>query len=455
MSHSTPMPPASVADSSPAAPRRDAARRAGCASRCCTSCCWARLLFARRPLPGRPRRRSAHASSSVPRWTARRAQLFKAARGRDPNADELQALRQRWLDNEVLYREGLALQVDKGDTAIRERVIFKALSVVDANVKLPPFDDKRAARVVRAATARKYDEPARFDFQEAVLAGDSVRGRRARLRRGAERRHARATRRPACACSRAGRAPTWCRATAPSSPARWRASHRGRMARAADARRLARDPPGSPSTPRQAGGLRGAARRRAAGLDRCDAGRAAHAPPCARWRSKYTRPESRRGANDAAAVRRCCCWLLLALLAPSAVRARDEHGRDGSCARSRPANSSGSGPPATSAPSAQRPDSRTGRKAARPRQPCCTAARRACKATLAIDGRRQALFGGAWCKVFWLDGQSRVYTLTAAPADGAAVRIGRRPARHGRDRARLYGAGRRAHPHRASTTCCS
>ena len=34
-----------------------------------------------------------------------------------------------WLDNEVLYREGLALQVDKGDPAIRERVIFKALSL--------------------------------------------------------------------------------------------------------------------------------------------------------------------------------------------------------------------------------------------------------------------------------------------------------------------------------------
>ena len=51
--------------------------------------------------------------------------LFKAARGREPNADEQAALRRTWLDNEVLYREGLALQVDRGDSAIRERVIFK------------------------------------------------------------------------------------------------------------------------------------------------------------------------------------------------------------------------------------------------------------------------------------------------------------------------------------------
>lgn len=99
-------------------------------------------------------------------------ELFKASRGREPDADELGALRHVWLDNEVLYREGLALQVDRGDTAIRERVIFKALSVIDANVKLPPFDDK----LLRAWFERhraQYDEPARFDFQEAVLPGDA------------------------------------------------------------------------------------------------------------------------------------------------------------------------------------------------------------------------------------------------------------------------------------------
>ncbi len=99
-------------------------------------------------------------------------QLFKASRGREPNPQELAALRGVWLDNEVLYREGLALQVDKGDTAIRERVIFKALSVVDANVKLPPFDDKLLRDWFESHRA-KYDEPPRYDFQEAVLAGDA------------------------------------------------------------------------------------------------------------------------------------------------------------------------------------------------------------------------------------------------------------------------------------------
>jgi hypothetical protein len=99
-------------------------------------------------------------------------QLFRASRGREPSAEELEALRRVWLDNEVLYREGLALQVDRGDAAIRERVIFKALSVVDANVKRPPFDDQLLRGWFESHRA-KYDEPVRFDFQEAVLAGDT------------------------------------------------------------------------------------------------------------------------------------------------------------------------------------------------------------------------------------------------------------------------------------------
>lgn len=98
-------------------------------------------------------------------------ELFKSSRGREPSAEELYALRRVWLDNEVLYREGLAMGVDKGDAAIRERVIFKALSVVDSNVKIPPFDDA-TLREYFARNRAKYDEPARYDFEEAVLAGD-------------------------------------------------------------------------------------------------------------------------------------------------------------------------------------------------------------------------------------------------------------------------------------------
>ena len=99
--------------------------------------------------------------------------LFKNARGRAPNADELKALRQVWLDNEVLYREGLALQVDKGDTAMRERVIFKSLSLVDAALKRPDITEAELRQWFEKHRA-DYDEPARYDFQEAALAEDST-----------------------------------------------------------------------------------------------------------------------------------------------------------------------------------------------------------------------------------------------------------------------------------------
>jgi hypothetical protein len=100
-------------------------------------------------------------------------ETFKAARGREPNAEELAALHRVWLDNEVLYREGLALQVDKGDPAIRERVIFKALSVIDSNVRLSATDDK-ALRAWFDGHRDKYDQPARYDFEEAALTGDNA-----------------------------------------------------------------------------------------------------------------------------------------------------------------------------------------------------------------------------------------------------------------------------------------
>jgi PPIC-type PPIASE domain len=113
--------------------------------------------------------------------------LFKASRGQDPTAEQMAALRQVWLDNEVLYREGLALRVDQGDNAIRERVIFKALNVVESNLRPPVADDNTLRRWFEANRS-KYDEPMRFDFQEAVLSDGnsqaSVRAFVADLNRG-------------------------------------------------------------------------------------------------------------------------------------------------------------------------------------------------------------------------------------------------------------------------------
>lgn len=97
-------------------------------------------------------------------------QLFEDERGRAPTDAEWQALRQRWFDNELLYREGLALGLDRGDSAIRERVIFKALNVVQANLQPPAVDDA-ALRTWFEQHRARYDDPPRIDFLEAVIEG--------------------------------------------------------------------------------------------------------------------------------------------------------------------------------------------------------------------------------------------------------------------------------------------
>ena len=64
-------------------------------------------------------------------------QLFKAGTGREPDRAELQPLIERWVRHEVLYREGLALGLDRGDRVIRERVAEKTLRLTEAGLGLP------------------------------------------------------------------------------------------------------------------------------------------------------------------------------------------------------------------------------------------------------------------------------------------------------------------------------
>lgn len=91
------------------------------------------------------------------------AVTFKASRGRPPSQSELESLTDTWLKNELLYREGLSLGLDRGDPLIRQRVIHKMRLLVMNNVVVAPpseeellkwFDDHR----------HKYDIPQRFDF---------------------------------------------------------------------------------------------------------------------------------------------------------------------------------------------------------------------------------------------------------------------------------------------------
>jgi hypothetical protein len=98
-------------------------------------------------------------------------ETFRASMKREPSESDMKTLINRWLDNEILYREGLALGLDRGDPSIRERVIFKSLSVIQSGTTLPAIKDQDLRQWFEANRER-YDTPARFDFLEAVPTGD-------------------------------------------------------------------------------------------------------------------------------------------------------------------------------------------------------------------------------------------------------------------------------------------
>lgn len=99
---------------------------------------------------------------------------FVAGIKRQPTDAEMKVLTDRWLDNEVLFREGVALGMDKGDEAMRERLIFKVLTTTQAGLVMPKID-QAGLRAWFESRRDRYDTPSRFGFEEAVLAaGDST-----------------------------------------------------------------------------------------------------------------------------------------------------------------------------------------------------------------------------------------------------------------------------------------
>jgi len=99
-------------------------------------------------------------------------QIFEAGMKREPKPEELKVLLDRWVDNEILYREGLQLGLDRGDSGIRDRVIFKTLSVTQAGIVLPETDEA-GLKAWFESNRDRYDTPARFDFLEAAVPADT------------------------------------------------------------------------------------------------------------------------------------------------------------------------------------------------------------------------------------------------------------------------------------------
>jgi len=96
--------------------------------------------------------------------------MFTDSRSRPPTPEELKSLQKVWLDNEVLYREGLANGLDRGDQMLRDRIIFKSMGLIETGIRVRAPDDP----VLKSWFEQhrdKYDEVPRISFEEAALSG--------------------------------------------------------------------------------------------------------------------------------------------------------------------------------------------------------------------------------------------------------------------------------------------
>ena len=116
-----------------------------------------------------------------------------ARNGRPPTADEERGLIDRFIDDEVLYREAIALGLDRGDLIVRRRLVQKMEFVArgasperePATAELQAFLDAHAERYgAKAAASFRHVFLSRDRHGDAVHA-DAVRALAA-LRAGAE-----------------------------------------------------------------------------------------------------------------------------------------------------------------------------------------------------------------------------------------------------------------------------
>ena len=88
-----------------------------------------------------------------------------------PTADEEQAMIQQYIDNEVLYREALAMGLDRGDVIVRRRLIQKMQFLTEGMEPLPEPTDAELQAFLDAHTAR-YAEPARVALTHVFVSTD-------------------------------------------------------------------------------------------------------------------------------------------------------------------------------------------------------------------------------------------------------------------------------------------
>lgn len=130
------------------------------------------------PAPGRAPARAAPASDPPTRtivvdqevraWL--RDGLTRARGGAAPSEAELADAVARWIDEEVLYREGLARGLDRDDQQVRKRIAEKMSFILERQIVIPPPGEAEL-RAWFEARRDTWVDPPRIDFTHVFVAG--------------------------------------------------------------------------------------------------------------------------------------------------------------------------------------------------------------------------------------------------------------------------------------------
>ncbi len=102
------------------------------------------------------------------------AQFSASHGGRPPHESELRAAIGAYVRDEMLYREGLALGLDRDDPVVRNRIRQKAELLSDDALTREPSD--RDLEAYLGAHQAEFDLPARFSFQQIYIDPGRHRG---------------------------------------------------------------------------------------------------------------------------------------------------------------------------------------------------------------------------------------------------------------------------------------
>ena len=95
-------------------------------------------------------------------------EAFQAEHGRQPSTAELRAKLAFWIDEQVLYREAMALNLDKADVVVRRQMAQKMRFLLEQGSALKPASDEDLQTWL-TQHASDYGTPSSIDFEHVFL----------------------------------------------------------------------------------------------------------------------------------------------------------------------------------------------------------------------------------------------------------------------------------------------